>query len=88
LAGLIVVGADQERGVSADLLGMSGVEDGLGGRVGARPRDDRDPFAGGLHREGDDFAVFLLGQSGGFPSTATGNEPIDALGDLGLDQGL
>ena len=42
LRGLVVVGADLQRGVSADFAGMGGQFDGLGGAVGAGAGDDGD----------------------------------------------
>ena len=79
LAGLVVVRRDQEQPVGADLLGLLGQLDRVGGGVGADPGDDLGPVADGVLDRGQDLRrprpTLVVGDSPVVPDTTTPSWP-------------
>ena len=81
LAGLVVVGRDQQQPVGADLLGLLGQLDRVGGGVGADAGDDRGAVADGVLDRGQDLAVLGDARGGRLARRAGDDDAVVAVLD-------
>ena len=83
---LVVVRNDRQTGVRADLLRVGSELDRLGGRIGARPGDDRNAprrmLDGGFQQEA--MLVDIDGRR--FAGRADGDDGARAVGDVKVDE--
>ena len=78
-AGLVVVGRHRQHGVSAELGGALGQEDGMARVVGARSRHDRGARRPLGDREPDESQLLLIGQRRGLARRARHDEAVRAV---------
>jgi soluble lytic murein transglycosylase len=83
---LVIVGCDDEGGISPDLPGIAGQADGLFRRVGPGAGDNRNLSLGNFNRQCDDESVFLMTEGRRLPGGATGNETMRAFIQLPLHE--
>ena len=81
LAGLVVVGAHQQDAVDADLGGLLGQLDGVGGGVGADARDHGGAVADGLVDRAQDVAVLRHGGRRALAGRAADDDAVAAVLD-------
>ena len=86
LAGLVVIGADQQGGISAGVLGVLGQIDGGGGVVAAGAGNDLDPAVYPLDAVFHSGDVLPDGHSSGFAGGAADTDRVHTGGDLGIDE--
>ena len=89
LRGLVVVGIGAEDGGNAgDAGGEAGAFFCAAGGIVRTAGPDGDAAIGGLGDDAEDAEPFLVGEGRRFRSGAAGDEPVDAAGDLPLDEVL
>ena len=81
LAGLVVVGADEQHAVDADLLRLAGQLDRVGGGVGADARDDARAVADRVLDRAQDLAVLGHRGGGALPRRAADDDAVVAVVD-------
>src|SRR6478736_6806335 len=81
LAGLVVVGADEQHAVDADLLRLPGQLDRVGGGVGADARNDARAVADRVLDSAEDLAVLGHRGGGALPRRPADDDPVVAVVD-------
>ena len=87
LRGLVVVGGDEQDGVSTHALSVLGEADGFDGIIGTRTGDDGNAALDLIHTDADGGFVFGMAHGGGFAGGAAGHEAVHTLFDLPFDMG-
>ena len=87
LAGLVIVGGNDQNGIRADLFGMAGEVDRLGGVVRSRARHHRHPAPRLGDADLDDPSMLVVAKCRAFARGAAGHQPVRAALDLPIDQG-
>ena len=82
LSCLVIVGSDQQKRISADLLCIFGQLDSVSGIVGAGARDNGNTTCDALNTILYSCAVLFVGKRGAFTCGADGNDGVDALFNL------
>ena len=82
LAGLVVVGGDQQQGVGAVRLRLTAEPDGVPGIVGAGARNDRNPPGSLFDGVADARGMLLIRHGGGLAGGAADDNGIGAVVDL------
>ena len=85
LAGLVVVGRDQQQGVGTVGLSLLGPPDGVLGIVGAGTRDHRHAPGNLFDRIADALGMLLVGQCRGLTGRAADDDGVGAMGNLVLN---
>ena len=86
LAGLVIIGHDDQRGVGPDVRGCPDHLDRVGRRIAAAAGDHWDTAFGRLDRSRDNVAVLVAGQRRAFAGRAARNEPVRAFRNLPVDE--
>src|SRR6478735_8992670 len=81
LAGLVVVGADEQHAVDADLLGLAGQLHRVGGGIGADPRDDARAVTDRVLHGAEDLTVLGHRRGGALPGRPADDDPVVAVVD-------
>ena len=83
---VVIIGGDDQKGIRADAAGGLAELHGMQGIVGAGARDHGDPAVYSLHGEADHLIALLGRQGGAFAGGAHGNQSVDSVFQLEVDQ--
>ena len=86
LRGFVVVRSDQQKGVRTQAASVLRQLDGVSGVVATRARDDGDPARSLIDDRFDDLDVFLIRQGAAFTGGAGGDQSVNAVFDLKINQ--
>ena len=86
LCRLVVIGCNEKAAVSAELLSFFGHHDRVGGIVGSRSGNDRDPARCLLNRVPDRLQMLVVFKRRRLAGRSADNDRICVAGDLVLDQ--